>query len=224
MLLRKSMRAGIYFLPWHSAGTLPCRIEYCLASLGVIFCLSDTSCLFYSVFSFSWGGEARHLNLTENNKATAELQETFFLQLGKRSWTSAVAWNTFLCICVCVMFKCYMWRVSGSLKSTESKEKDIWSWHIALALRKSCGHWDFRGAVRFIYPRLDVCLHEQTLKKACHWFIGICRFTKQSDFIKRSLPQCLCITYLLICVLSIEEIDLKHSHYSPLFLPPYEVM
>lgn len=26
--------------------------------------------------------------------------------------------------------------------------------------------------------------------------------------------------YLLICVLSIEVIDLKHSHYFPLFLPP----
>lgn len=60
MLLRKSTRAGIYCLPWHPAGTLPCRIEYCLASLGFIFCLSDTSCRFLFVFLFSLGGEARH--------------------------------------------------------------------------------------------------------------------------------------------------------------------
>lgn len=79
------MRAGIYCLPWHPAGTLPCRIEYCLASLGVVFCLSDTSSLFLSAFLFSWGGEARHICfLLTENKATAELQETFFHQLGKR--------------------------------------------------------------------------------------------------------------------------------------------
>lgn len=65
------------------------------------------------------------------------------------------------------------------------------------ALRKSCGRWDF-SAVRLIYPRQDVCLHEQTFKQKLslvYWYLELYK----SHFIKQSLPLCVYYVSVDLC-------------------------
>lgn len=80
------MSAGIYLLHRHPAGTLACRIEYCLASLGFIFCLSDTSCHFLvCIFIFpEWRSKTHLLASDREQQGHCRTSGDIFLSVRKQ--------------------------------------------------------------------------------------------------------------------------------------------
>lgn len=195
------MSAGIYLLPRHPAGTLACTIEYCLASLRFIFCLSDTSCHFLvCIFVFpEWRSKTHLLSSDREQQGHCRTSGDIFLSVRKQVMDFCCCLkylSVSLCVwCLNVMCEEYLTR--SNLLNPKKRTFDHGLLHCIrpFSSERAVITGILRDAVRFIYPRQDVCMHEQAFKQKLSLAYGICGFPKQSHFIKQSLPQsvlCIC--------------------------------
>lgn len=129
-----------------------------------LFSVSLTHLVFFSLHFYFPGVEKQgtyiSFLLTENNKDTAKLQEIFFLQLGKRTWTSAVALNTFLCICVwCLNVMCEEYLAPSNLLNPKERTFDCGTLHCIRVLGSQKELWSlgFQGCSQ-VYLSKARCL------------------------------------------------------------------
>lgn len=203
--------------------------EYCLASLRFIFCLSDRFCLFLVSICIFLGWRSKALTSAVFwQRITRPLQNcrrhfSFSLERG-RGLLPLPYIPVCECVSLCVVFKCK--RVKNILVPQiswiELRGHLIMVYGIALDCTAQKELWALRcWQCNQAYLYKAGSLPAWVSKWNYHWLIGICRLTKQSNFIRHSLPQCVCFVSVdLFCQLSRLILNILIEHYFPLSPPP----